>query len=186
VEEPPEYAYFIFTAKHKDVFLPTILSRVTGIPVLPCEKHHTEQALRELKIPDEGIAFFPGNIGKCIQFVKDKKFRESVMLACEITDALRHNDEYTVLKCFNKVTGDRFAFKFVLGLLRDILRDAAVGCASNCISCCPEGALALGKHIPPAVCADIYTKIEKNLKYIDANVNMKLLCSGLGFAQTRT
>ena len=38
VEEPPEFVYFIFTAASKDVFLPTIISRVISLGMSQCSE----------------------------------------------------------------------------------------------------------------------------------------------------
>ena len=45
IEEPPDHAYFIFTAESKYEFLPTIISRCVCFGVSPCTEEEAEQSL---------------------------------------------------------------------------------------------------------------------------------------------
>ncbi len=53
LEEPPEHVMFILTAHNPQILLPTILSRVQKIEIVPLSNTQTEDLLKELGVTDE-------------------------------------------------------------------------------------------------------------------------------------
>jgi DNA polymerase-3 subunit delta' len=65
IEEPPDHAYFIFTASGKSAFLPTILSRVIALGVSECSEQECREALADMDAtpPSRLTRLFPASTG---------------------------------------------------------------------------------------------------------------------------
>ena len=92
VEEPPDFVYFIFTASSKDVFLPTIISRVTSVGVSPCTFDECAQALGikgyESSRISEAMENFGGNIGMCVEYLENESLRVITSLTKRAADSI--------------------------------------------------------------------------------------------------
>ena len=101
VEEPPDFVYFIFTASSKDVFLPTIISRVTSVGVSPCTFDECAQALGikgyESSRISEAMENFGGNIGMCVEYLENESLRVITSLTKRAADSIISRDEYSLL-----------------------------------------------------------------------------------------
>ncbi|MGN1417142.1 MAG: DNA polymerase III subunit delta', partial [Oscillospiraceae bacterium] len=103
VEEPPEYGYFIFTAKSRSAFLPTIISRTVTVGVSECTREECTAALSDMgKYPAEDIgkavSACGGNIGKCVSYLEKGEMYELCTAVQDIAAAMIASDSYTVLK----------------------------------------------------------------------------------------
>ena len=73
-EDPPDTAYFIFTAVNKNSFLPTLISRSMTLEVPEATRENCAQALRDTgkyteEQISEAVGSFGGNIGRCMDFL---------------------------------------------------------------------------------------------------------------------
>ncbi|NMA79919.1 MAG: hypothetical protein GX967_04660 [Clostridiales bacterium] len=129
IEEPPPHAKFIFTASGKDIFLPTILSRVTAIPAQPATREQCRTALIDAGITDEGlidevINAFGGNIGKCIDAARNEDIMKAVANVKNVCKAIISRNEYALQKALFDALSDRAAAFSTFQMLTLIMRDA--------------------------------------------------------------
>lgn len=130
VEEPPDYAYFIFTAKSQSAFLSTIISRTVTIGTGECSREDCIDALTEIgKYSKEDIrqavSAFHGNIGKCVSFLEKGEMFELCTAVRGISSAIISSDSYTVLKILSSCKNREF-FRKVLNMLDCVIRDSVV------------------------------------------------------------
>ena len=147
-EDPPDTAYFIFTAQNRGSFLPTLISRSMVMDVHEADFDSCLAALRERfadgDIDDERLAdaavSFCGNIGKCIDYLEgNEKLMKSVEIVRAAADAIIADNEYELAVALHKIGNDRNEMRDVLEMLGRVIRDAAViknggdpiGCAAN-------------------------------------------------------
>lgn len=131
IEEPPDYAYFIFTATAKSAFLPTILSRVISIGVSECSEQECRDALKDMgkytdDNIDEAVSCFPGNIGNCIDYLEGRDIVEYTESARKIVNGIISGNEYDLLKALTDIGDNREKLKQILLMTNKIIRD---GCA---------------------------------------------------------
>lgn len=155
-EDPPDHAYFIFSAARKNTFLGTVISRSMTIEIHEADKESCKEALRERgKYTEEQIASavekFGGNIGICIDYLEGsdvlEKAADCVMKA---VDAIAARDEYTLAVTLNDAASSRDEMRYVLDMLAHTIRDAAVlrSGGKDIIGCTKSGAAKLTGHIP--------------------------------------
>lgn len=187
VEEPPSFVYFIFTAKSKQTFLETIISRVVSLGISPCSDEECREALESLGYEKEDIhnavRVFSGNIGMCINYLEDETLREIVMLTKKAADSIINRDEYGLLLALSSsLLADREMTKVFLEMLDKVVRDAAVvqiNPDGKCISCCPEQAARLGAKLRSNTAEKMHSFIAKASADRAANVNAQLVMAGL-------
>jgi len=186
IEEPPEYAYFIFTAESKSRFLPTIISRCVSFGVSPCSEEECRTALSESGINqtdiDNAVECFHGNIGMCLNFIQDENLRELVEITRLITNSIIKKDEYFLACSLNKTGKERDNICFVLTMLDRIIGDSATLKYNKNIllsGCYPEGSQKLSDIITFSSGNKIHELIEKAWKAVNANVNTSLVLSAL-------
>ncbi|NLK70828.1 MAG: DNA polymerase III subunit delta' [Clostridiales bacterium] len=184
VEEPPDFTYFIFTAKDKNVFLPTIISRIISLGVSECVEAECRQALEERGFLsdeiDDAISCFHGNIGLCISYIQDEKLRETVKLTKSITDAIINRNEYELAVAFAGLENDRNMAKTALTLLDKQFHDVLIAkFADRFIGCYPSGSKRLSQKITTSACEELHLLVRNAISQIDSNVNLKLILSAL-------
>ena len=146
-EDPPETAYFIFTAVNKSSFLPTLISRSMTVELHEADRAGCMEALRNIgKYSEEDIGraadSFGGNIGRCIELLEGSaelaKSAEAVKNAME---AIAARDEYALAVTLNSIASKREEMRCTLEMLTRSIRDAAViRNGGNDISGCTEAA----------------------------------------------
>ncbi|MCM1022943.1 MAG: hypothetical protein NC395_02650 [Prevotella sp.] len=153
IEEPPDTAYFIFTAVSRSVFLPTVLSRVITVGVPECSEESCMAALADMGFSseqaNEAVGRFHGNIGSCADYLKGGETAENAALCGDIISAIAAGDEYGLLTALHRIGENRNRIKLVMELADKTVRDACVlrlGTAPM-ISCDPKGAEALSRRI---------------------------------------
>ena len=92
LEEPPTGVFFFLTAESRAVFLPTILSRLTAVPVPPMTEADCRRALTARGFDDpakvnEAVEAFGGNIGRCLDALEHPEALEAVQAARAIASA---------------------------------------------------------------------------------------------------
>lgn len=186
IEEPPDYAYFIFTSESKSDFLPTIISRCVCFGLSLCTVEQTRAALAENGFAEPDISSavdcFHGNIGRCIEYLSDEKLRKTVDLTKTITDSIIKKDEYALNAAFFALGKERADVRNTLSLLDKLMRDAAVlgkDSGAAAIGCWREGAVRLSSMITAYQAEKIHRCIEKAWSAVEFNVNIPLALAAL-------
>ena len=186
IEEPPEYAYFIFTCQSRTDFLPTIISRCVCFGVSTVTEEEAKLALIDDDCsPDEAetaVKCFHGNIGMCGDYIRNEELRKQVDLTKALADSIIRKDEYSLNAQLFSLGSGRNETKTVLAMLDKLVRDAAVlGRDKNAelIGCSRESALALSDRITPYQSVRIHNKIELANTAVDRNVTIPLALSAL-------
>ncbi|HRU99278.1 MAG TPA: DNA polymerase III subunit delta' [Ruminococcus sp.] len=186
IEEPPEYAHFIFTAESKYEFLPTIISRCMCLGVSPCTIDETAQALEEAGYTPEQITSatnsFHGNIGLCMQYLSDQQLRDAVDLTKKLSDSIIRKDEYGLNAVFMSAGTDRSRIKRILSMTDKLVRDAAVLAEDKdaaIIGCSRREAASLSEIITPIQAGRIHDLLEKAWGSVESNVSIPLVLTAL-------
>lgn len=152
IEEPPDTAYFIFTAVSGSVFLPTILSRVVTIGIPEASEAACADALADTgnfsrEQIEDAVKRFHGNIGCCMEYLSGGELAENTQLCREMISAIADGNEYELLKALHRIGDSRPRVRLVLGLADKVIRDACVMRLGNIslIGCDPEGAERLSR-----------------------------------------
>lgn len=186
IEEPPDYAYFIFTAESKYEFLPTIVSRCICLPVNACTLQEAESALTEAGFKSSDISSatecFQGNIGRCIEYIEDEKCRRRVDLTKNIAESILNHDEYRLNLLVASAGSEKDEFKAVLSMLDNIIGDSAVlsGDKYAVNRCCSRNsAVLLSESLTLRQISVIHEKIEKSVRDVESNVSTVLASASL-------
>lgn len=187
IEEPPEYAYFIFTAQNKGTFLPTILSRVITLGIPECSDEECAAALREKgKYTEEqiqsAVEAFHGSIGQCESCI-DGEGLEMAELCRNIVACMAASDEYGLCKALSGIGENRDRVKELLGMLDKVMRDVCAirlyGGDAVLIGCCRDGAKKLAERMSFKKALHIHDIIGQNIKYCNSNIYVPLAMSAL-------
>ena len=186
IEEPPEYAFFIFTAESKYEFLPTILSRCICFSTSPCQEDEVFSALSEKGFSENeinsAVNCFHGNIGMCIDFIKDDNLRKQVDLTKRISDSIIRKDEYALNAALYSIGSDRKNIFSVLSMFDKLMRDCAVfnkDKSAPDIGCCRESAVTLSGNVTAYQAEKIHRCIENARNAIRFSINASVAMSAL-------
>lgn len=193
IEEPPEYAYFIFTSETKADFLPTIISRCVCFGVSPCTEEQAENALMENNFSPadikNAVKCFHGNIGMCTEYINNENLRRQVDLTKQLADSIIKKDEYALDTALFTLNKNRNDVRTVLSMLDNLIRDSAVliqdSQAKN-IGCYRDGAVKLSYMITSRQAEKIHNSIERAWHTVECNVNIPLALSALCAEITET
>lgn len=185
VEEPPDFTYFIFTASSKNVFLETILSRVSSIGVPPCTEQQCREALSALGYGETeitgAVSAFHGNIGQCVAYLSDEAMQQAVALTKQLADSIMNRDEYSLLAALTACSADKAVLRTVLQLLDRHVRDALIlrNGGGACVGCYPAGAMEYAKRVTLAQCEKQHGAILRACTDLEGNVSPALAVSAL-------
>ena len=186
IEEPPDYAYFIFTAQSKSAFLPTIISRCVCFGVAQCSDDEALEALScfgcETDDSRKAVDSFHGNIGRCLEYISDEELRNKVDLTKSLADSIINKDEYHLNSVIFPVSRERRDAIEILSMLDLLVRDAAVlGKAPDAatIGCCREHAKRLSEALTAYQAIRIHMHVERAKRAIDSNVSLPLVLAAL-------
>ncbi len=181
IEEPPEHAYFIFTATSKAVFLPTIISRVISFGVAEVSRDECRQALADNGITDENLInealeAFGTNIGMCLSFINDDELKNAVSIAKTITDSIANLSEYNLLKELFRLDRNKLLAKEVFSLMYSIIRDSsAIRLSNDClVGCYKSGSQKLSNILTLKQANEIYRVFTNADTKLDQNANLSL------------
>lgn len=184
VEEPPPHVVFIMTAESKEKILPTILSRAITVNIPPASEEDCKKALAEAGISERdaenAVSLFGGNIGKCLQYLKDDGAKMLPETVQTIVSAMLAKDEYLLLKSLSMLEKDRELCANVLGELKSVIRDAsAAKFGGELCSLCRSSAVVMSKKLRPQALENIYDSITQAERKINGNASMQLALSDL-------
>ena len=187
IEEPPEYAYFIFTCGSKSEFLPTIISRCVCFSTSPCTEEETAEALAESGFSQQEITgavdCFHGNIGMCISYLTDEGLKKRVDLTKSIADSIILKDEYALNVRLSSLGKERSDVREVLSMLDGLARDAAVLAKDEdaaVIGCSRRTAQELSRSLTAYQSARLHSRIENAWEAVEHNVSIPLALTALG------
>lgn len=178
IEEPPDTAYFIFTAVSRSVFLPTILSRVITIGIPECTETDCRMALADMGFSEEeingAVERFHGNIGSCVDYLKGGETAENAEICRSVIAAISAGDEYGLLTALHRIGDNRNRIKLVLELADKTIRDACVARLGTApmIGCDPKGAEALSRKISMKRAELIHEAIGRVIVHCGMNMNV--------------
>ncbi len=186
IEEPPPHCIVILTAVSKQIFLPTIISRVLCLNAEPCTKEQSAEWLGNFnKYSDEDIRSAimcgHGNFGRCLEFLEGDLLPAAFEIAKQATDAMINRDEYLLLKAFFAADGKKQIFRQALVFLSEIARDSCtiflgLDCYSGCYF---EGAKKLSAVLSQNISQMLYELFTNYILKIDANSNLTLTINAL-------
>lgn len=186
IEEPPSYAYFIFTAESKNEFLPTIISRCVCFGVSVCTEEEAEASLIESGFSREetaeAITCFHGNIGRCTDYIVNEKLRGQVDLTKRIANSIIRRDEYELNAAFYAIGNGRGDIREILTMTDRLIRDAAVlgrDRKAKTIGCFKDAAEKLSGMITIYQAMNIHDVIERAWRAVEANVSAPLVMAGI-------
>ncbi|MDD6278680.1 MAG: ATP-binding protein [Ruminococcus sp.] len=186
IEEPPDYAYFIFTCEDRSDFLPTIISRCVCFAVSICTEEEAKAALSERckdkAAIDEALTCFHGNIGMCFEYIYSEELRKIVDLTKRMADSIINRDEYELAGVMYALGSQRSDIRSALSLLDMLMRDAAVlgkDSSAKTVGCYRDGAYRLSDSITGWQAVRIHNAIEKAWSTVEANVSVPLVMTAL-------
>ena len=189
IEEPPEHTAIILTARSKEIFLPTIISRVLSLGMTSVTEAESMACLQE-KYPavapaliSEAVSAGRGNIGRCVEYLEHSQFFDSVKLARGLCDAMCGGNEYDVLKTLFVADGKKTLLREGLSLFQEILRDSTAfrlgGESEKSVSCAKDGAKTLSRSLSSDQAVRLYDIVSDYIGRIDANCNISLTINSL-------
>ncbi len=181
IEEPPDHCIIILTAVSRDIFLPTILSRVISLNTCPCTSEQSREYLSESgKYDDESIEkavlFGEGSIGRCVDYLENPLFSQAVEIAGNVADSVAAGDEYSALRALFSAESNKEMLKQIFLLLEEVFRDSAViteGIRST-IGCLREQSEKIAEQHTAEECEEFYQSAKKGLIKLKANANKSL------------
>ena len=186
IEEPPDHAYFIFTAESKYEFLPTIISRCVCFGVSPCTEAEAEESLLgsgyDSREVSAAVECFHGNIGQCTDYIVDPELRKRVDLTKRLADSIIEKDEYGLNLALFSLGSSRNDIREVLSMTDKLVRDCAVlnrNAGAALIGCYREGARKLSGMVTAYQAVRLHERIEKAWGAMEANVNPPLVLAAL-------
>ncbi|MDE7293735.1 MAG: hypothetical protein K2N72_04845 [Oscillospiraceae bacterium] len=208
-EDPPDYGYFIFTAKIREVFLPTLISRSMTMEVHEAGIGECEAALREHSLispkkkdfTEENISraakIFGGNIGCAIEYIEGRgqlagsgKLAKAANTAMDAARAIAERNEYALAAALASASGNREEMRTVLEMLSRVIRDSAAarvfsgegenGNAAGFIGCAREESLRIAEFAGSAKLNEMYEAIREASYLCTRN------CSGAAVASVLT
>jgi DNA polymerase-3 subunit delta' len=186
IEEPPDHVYFIFTAQSKDIFLPTILSRVITLGVSESSPEECYEALSDMGLYAESqireaIEVCHGNIGDCKEYLDGGEIAASADHCRKIINALTTANEYELLKALNGIGDNREKLVSALSMARKSVRDACAlkAGAGKVIGCYRSGAEKLAERISYRRAETVYESMGKAITNIKSNATATAAMSAL-------
>lgn len=181
LEEPPPHCRFIFTAGGRDVFLATVISRMTCLAMTPCTRDECISALIERGVDSDTAArayeACGGNIGLCLEYISGGEAKNISDTADALCSALIRRDEYLFLKTISSFSGGISEIRALLSALDIRFCDcAAVRCGAKPYS---HSDRQLSDIIGRGTALKLHEALADAAREIDGNVSHKLVLSVL-------
>ena len=185
IEEPPDHTVMILTAKSKEIFLDTIISRTLCLTV---EEVTPSAALGYLTengsdgaLSEEAVRRCGGNIGACLEYIEDEKVRAVADRAAEAVSALAAGDEYGLLRILSASEQKRDPFIRLMGFMQRAVRDAVrVRSGAKAVYVFSSSACrALGERKSTSRLSHIYDILGEYSRRASANCQVSALSNAL-------
>ena len=182
IEEPPDHAYFIFTLRNIETFLPTIISRVTRFETVSCTEEECTEALTDTdkysaQDISEAVSAYHGNIGRCIDYLEKGKMYELCGTVRDVASAMTARDEYSILKALSAISS-RDDMSRVAAMLDELIRDALMlrlkGPNTELIGCSASDASALSMRISSRKASELHEFLAEAQRWFSISVNINL------------
>ncbi|MCC8042480.1 MAG: hypothetical protein LIO69_03040 [Oscillospiraceae bacterium] len=179
-EEPPPSVYFIFTARNKGIFLPTLISRAMCIEIPEADRESCRECLADLgKYSDEQIKqavnAFGGNIGGCIGYLDgDEELTHMARSAERAALDIAGRNEYDMLAVLTEFSSDRENLRQLLGMIIKIVRDGSamqVKGDTDLLGCSEKAVNALTNSLSAERLTAIYKELCRVSEMCTMNVN---------------
>ncbi|MGN0594309.1 MAG: ATP-binding protein [Hominimerdicola sp.] len=190
IEEPPAHVAVILTARSKEIFLPTIISRVLSLGMIRVSDEESRQYLTE-NFPDktedeifQAVLAGRGNIGRCEEYLNKTAFFSAVIMARSMANAACRANEYEMLKALFQADGKKAVLREGVFLFSEIVRDACVirlgdNDRKMSVSCDYSGARNLAQNVSATNLSRLYDVLWEYINKIDANCNLTLTSNSL-------
>lgn len=186
IEEPPDHTALILTARSKEAFLSTIISRCVSLAVSPVELGESGDFL-QTSYPDrdhseirEALEAGKGNIGRCRAYMEKEQFYYSAELARSIARGYCTGSEYEFLKALAAADGKKALLREALYLFTELIRDACVHLTGGKeVGCDSQLAAKLASSQTLTSGTEVYDIVTGYIRRIDSNCNLTLVCNSL-------
>ena len=187
IEEPPEHTAIIMTAASREVFLPTVLSRVISLAALPVSDAQSAEYLETIIKAQpteaaEAVQAGRGNIGRCIEYFDGGIFKTAALTARELARAMISKSEYEMLKVLDGTDKSRVLFRECLVLFSEIVRDSMrlrLDPGAVTLSCDEKASKRLGAVLSEGQALQLYELLGRYIRAADANCNLTLAINSL-------
>lgn len=186
IEEPPPHCVVILTSVTKEIFLPTVISRVLTLTTERCSKQDAERWLTlQGKYGQDDIiravSCCGGNFGQCVQFLEGKELPAAFEAAKEFCSGIIRRDEYMMLKALFSCDGQKAVLRQALIFTAEIMRGAVlISLGTVPDDCCWEnGAKQLSQSISSMKAQSIYECVTDHIGRLAANCNQALTVNSL-------
>lgn len=177
LEEPPGTVHFILTCKTRTALLPTIVSRLIPLSLIPLHSEEVKLLLEEHfpLLPSDkltqAVQKFGGNAGESIRYLSDEAVASLTELAEDYLTALIMRDGYTALRIASGLTKKENVLFFAERLLL-LLRDALVlSKGKEVLYMSEETARRMSGKITAAKVVKAVEYVQKAKQYAQFNVN---------------
>lgn len=128
IEEPPDHTVMILTARSKETFLETIISRTLHLTVEEIEPAQAAAFLTEKGcdslLSEEAVRRCGGNIGACLEYIADEKIRDLADTAAAAVKAVADGNEYQLLRLLTMADTKRETFMRLMAFMQRAVRDS--------------------------------------------------------------
>lgn len=120
LEEPPRHVVFLLTAAGTELLAPTILSRVTPVPLYPLDEQTVFEALAadfsktEERLRRQAALLSEGNLGVARAILSDAGFADREAKVQAFCDTVALRQEYALLRWLVQFDRDKAALQEVL------------------------------------------------------------------------
>lgn len=128
IEEPPASSVLILTARSKEIFLETIISRTVHLHTAEVSPANAMAYLirhgRDKTLAEEAVRRCGGNIGRALIYTENEDERAAADCALKCCRALAAGREYDLLCAVSECEGKKAAFTALVGYMTRIIDDA--------------------------------------------------------------
>ena len=186
IEEPPDRTVMILTARSKEVFLDTIISRTVHLFMSEVEPAAAMAYLidrgADKALAEEAVRRCGGNIGRALAYSQNEEERKLAELAVKCCRALVNGGgEYELLVNISACDGKKAAFMTLTGYMQRMIRDAVrlrAGVGTDFVFS-REVCGSLGSAFSPRRLADMYDTLADYSRRAAANCLVSLLQNSL-------
>ena len=120
IEEPPPYAVFVLLTDEVSMMLPTIMSRVMHMELLPWKENELRQFV---SAEDFFYKYSMGNVGSLISLLKDEDFKAMRQRTLEEFEKFLFGDEFGIYEITKSWTDNKERLSDILNVITLFLRD---------------------------------------------------------------